>query len=114
MLMQTPGKAADFDLPHRRLSRGADRGGVRRSWFQVARLVAVLPRPGWRDRADLGRVGIDAYPVRLVRAFLYLRLGSCSRPFSLAQQFDVADGDGSFSHQHLHLLYDGRAALGPN
>ena len=49
--------------PHRRLCRGADHGRVRCSWFHVARMVAVLPWTGRSDRADIGIVGNDPYPV---------------------------------------------------
>lgn len=103
-----------FDLLDRRLYCGTDHGGVRPPWFHVSRLVAVFPPSGWIHRADVDIVGDDAYPVRLAWAFFYLRHGSCSRPFSLAQQFDVADGDGPFSHQHLPSFCDGPATLRPS
>ena len=80
----------------------------------VPRMVAVFPRSGRIHFADVGIVGDDSYPVRLVRGLLDLRLGSCSRLFSLAQQFDLADGDGSISHQHPPLVYSWLATLGPS
>lgn len=45
---------------------GAGRGGVCLPRFHVSRLVTVFPRSGWMHRADLGSVGNDSYPVRLV------------------------------------------------
>ena len=39
--------------------------------------------------------------------FRIFLIGLESRPFSLAQQFDVADRDGPFSFNILQLSYDG-------
>ena len=75
-------------------------------------MIRILPWTGRSHRADLDVVWNVSHSIRLAWKVLDFRLRPRALHFPLAQQFNLVDGDRSFSRQHLDLFHSGPLRLG--